>query len=189
MRETTSETSCAYILKIRESSEMVCNSTRSLSHIKMTVFWFAVPCSLVKIPRRFKSAYCLHHQGEHSHDDGSKHLWNVGSFLSECTVQHLGIRPHSRSSPWQPKISVLITMSHFFGLRSGTCKMWPELAIVTACFTQPPWPFDSNLMTFFISYKRNDHGTNLIHISFCRLTSLLYHITSADGSELRIQAN
>jgi hypothetical protein len=32
----------------------------------MTVFWHVVPCSLVEIDRRFRGAYCLHHQG----DDG-----------------------------------------------------------------------------------------------------------------------
>jgi hypothetical protein len=31
---------------------------------KMTVFWDAAPCGLVEIDRRFRSAYCLHHQGE-----------------------------------------------------------------------------------------------------------------------------
>jgi len=28
----------------------------------MTVFWGTVPCSLVKAYRRFRDAYCLHHQ-------------------------------------------------------------------------------------------------------------------------------
>jgi hypothetical protein len=30
--------------------------------MKMAVFWDIAPCSLVKIDRRFKGAYCLHHQ-------------------------------------------------------------------------------------------------------------------------------
>jgi hypothetical protein len=30
--------------------------------MEMTVLWDVAPCSLVEICRRFKSAYCLHHQ-------------------------------------------------------------------------------------------------------------------------------
>jgi hypothetical protein len=33
--------------------------------IKVTVFWDAAPCGLV-VYRRFRGAYCLHHQGETS---------------------------------------------------------------------------------------------------------------------------
>jgi hypothetical protein len=32
--------------------------------MKMTVFRDAGPCSLVKIYRRFRGAYCLHHQDD-----------------------------------------------------------------------------------------------------------------------------
>jgi hypothetical protein len=31
--------------------------------MKMAVFWVAVPCSLVEVCRRFRSACCLHQQG------------------------------------------------------------------------------------------------------------------------------
>jgi hypothetical protein len=31
---------------------------------KNTIFWDAAPCRLVEIYRRFRGAYCLHHQGE-----------------------------------------------------------------------------------------------------------------------------
>jgi hypothetical protein len=30
--------------------------------MKMAVFWDVAPCSLVDIDRRFRCAYCLHHQ-------------------------------------------------------------------------------------------------------------------------------
>jgi hypothetical protein len=30
--------------------------------VKMTAFWNVAPCSLVEIDRRFRGAYCLHHQ-------------------------------------------------------------------------------------------------------------------------------
>jgi hypothetical protein len=44
--------------------------------IKMTAFWDMSPCSLVEVGlyRRFKGAYCLHHQ---VHDGSSTHLFNV----------------------------------------------------------------------------------------------------------------
>jgi hypothetical protein len=31
--------------------------------MKMTVFWFVVPCSLVEIDGRLRDTHCLHHQG------------------------------------------------------------------------------------------------------------------------------
>jgi hypothetical protein len=38
-------------------------------------------------------------------DGGSKHIWNVGQFLKDCTAQHLRRQPSSYSSPWEPEIS------------------------------------------------------------------------------------
>jgi hypothetical protein len=35
---------------------------QAASNRKMAVFWDAAPCSLLEIDRRFRSAYCLHHQ-------------------------------------------------------------------------------------------------------------------------------
>jgi hypothetical protein len=32
--------------------------------MKMTAFWDIVPCSLVKVDRRFRCEYCLHSQSE-----------------------------------------------------------------------------------------------------------------------------
>jgi hypothetical protein len=31
--------------------------------MKLTVFWDVAPCSIIKIYRRFRGDYCLHHQG------------------------------------------------------------------------------------------------------------------------------
>jgi hypothetical protein len=39
--------------------------------MKMTAFWDIAPCSLIEVDRRFRGAYCVHHQGD---DGGSKHL-------------------------------------------------------------------------------------------------------------------
>jgi hypothetical protein len=38
----------------------------------MTAFWDTAPCSLVETDRRFRSAYCLLHQG-----DSTPHLWKA----------------------------------------------------------------------------------------------------------------
>jgi hypothetical protein len=40
------------------------------ANMKMTAFWDIVPCSLVEVDRRFRGAYCLHHQGDEGPDDG-----------------------------------------------------------------------------------------------------------------------
>jgi hypothetical protein len=32
--------------------------------MKFTVFWDVAPCSHVEVDRRFRGAYCLHHQGD-----------------------------------------------------------------------------------------------------------------------------
>jgi hypothetical protein len=37
--------------------------------MNMAVFWVVAPCSLVELYRRFRGAYCLHHQGDS--DDGT----------------------------------------------------------------------------------------------------------------------
>jgi hypothetical protein len=34
--------------------------------MKMRAFWDVTPCSLVGVDRRFRGAYCLHHQGDES---------------------------------------------------------------------------------------------------------------------------
>jgi hypothetical protein len=34
------------------------------ANLKMTAFWDIAPCSLVEVDRRFRCAYCLHHQGD-----------------------------------------------------------------------------------------------------------------------------
>jgi hypothetical protein len=48
--------------------------------MKMTVFWDVSPCSLVEVYRRFRGAYCLHHQGAHHHrlDDGVSQDGDLG---------------------------------------------------------------------------------------------------------------
>jgi hypothetical protein len=42
--------------------------------MKMAVVWNVAPCSLVEIDRRFRGAYCPHHQGDRPDDEGSEHL-------------------------------------------------------------------------------------------------------------------
>jgi hypothetical protein len=42
--------------------------------MKMAVFWVVAPCSLVEIDRRFRDAYCLHHQGNDRNISEDSHL-------------------------------------------------------------------------------------------------------------------
>jgi hypothetical protein len=53
--------------------------------MKMTVFWDVAPCSLVEIYRRFRGAYCLHHQGDHS-------VQNILSYLKIKTYATMGVK-------------------------------------------------------------------------------------------------
>jgi hypothetical protein len=46
---------------------------KTVSHMKMAVFWVVAPCSLVEV-------YRFHHDG------GSKDLWNVGKLLPDYTA-------------------------------------------------------------------------------------------------------
>jgi hypothetical protein len=48
---------------------------RTISYeMKISAFWDTTPCSLVEADRRFRGAYCLHHQVDYRPDDGgSKH--------------------------------------------------------------------------------------------------------------------
>jgi hypothetical protein len=41
--------------------------------MKMRPFWDVAPCSLIEIDRRFRDAYCLHHQG--NNDASLKRLY------------------------------------------------------------------------------------------------------------------
>jgi hypothetical protein len=36
-----------------------------MTSMEMTVFWDVEPCGGVDIDRRFREAYCLHHQGDY----------------------------------------------------------------------------------------------------------------------------
>jgi hypothetical protein len=49
------------------------------SRIKITVFWYIAPCSLVEAYRHFRGA----HQSDNG---GITHLWNVGLLQRDCTL-------------------------------------------------------------------------------------------------------
>jgi hypothetical protein len=42
--------------------------------MKLTAFFNITPCNLVKVDRRFRGTYCLHHQGNYR---GSTHFLNI----------------------------------------------------------------------------------------------------------------
>jgi hypothetical protein len=72
-------------LRSWESLTWLRNSLSLMEPMKMAVFWDVAPCSLVKTDGSFRGAYCLHHCPD---DGGSKHLWNIGQFLSDymCNI-------------------------------------------------------------------------------------------------------
>jgi hypothetical protein len=66
-----SNTACRILSKNNHTMRFqVLTATR----IKTTVFWDVAPCSLVETDRRFRGAFCLHHQGRRPDYGGSKHL-------------------------------------------------------------------------------------------------------------------
>jgi hypothetical protein len=46
----------------RRFSNVVRFHVLTVASVKMTAFWDIAPCSLVDVDRRFRGAYCLHHQ-------------------------------------------------------------------------------------------------------------------------------
>jgi hypothetical protein len=74
----------------------------------MAVFWDVAPYSPVEDDRRFRGAYCLHHQGD---DGGGERLWDVGRLL-DYTAQHPRRQPSSYSLPWEPEISSSLWWTH-----------------------------------------------------------------------------
>jgi hypothetical protein len=62
-----------------------------VSSMKMAVFWVVAPCSLVEVYRRFRGACCLSYQ--RPADRSTNHLWNVGTLLSDYTVEQLTGQP------------------------------------------------------------------------------------------------
>jgi hypothetical protein len=58
----------------------------------------------------------------HRDNGGSKHLWNVGQFLGDCTVQHPRRQSFSNSPPWEQEI--LPRTFIFFYLRIRPCGLF-----------------------------------------------------------------
>jgi hypothetical protein len=57
--------------------------------MKYRVFWDVAACSHFEVDRRFRGAYCLHHQDDDGPDDeGSTHLWNVDQLRRDYTTLH-----------------------------------------------------------------------------------------------------
>jgi hypothetical protein len=67
----------------------------------MTVFWDLAPCSVY---RRFRDAYCLHHQGNNK---GGMHLWNVGLLLRDYAALYPRRLSSSSSQQRELEISVI----------------------------------------------------------------------------------
>jgi hypothetical protein len=62
----------------------------------MSIFWDVAPCSLVEIDRRFRGAYCLHHQGDvgpHTHSRILPHSL-------ECVEMFIISLPYFRPIEW-----------------------------------------------------------------------------------------
>jgi hypothetical protein len=56
--------------------------------MKTTAFCNTAPWNLVEIYRRFRGAYCLHHQGHRLNDGGSTRFWNVTLLQRDYTAMY-----------------------------------------------------------------------------------------------------
>jgi hypothetical protein len=70
-----------------------------------------------------------------SHDEGSKHLWNVGKILPDYTEQHPGRQSSSYSPPWEPQISPIILLPSIFHFRSNFIPQFSRQIPVAVIFT------------------------------------------------------
>jgi hypothetical protein len=77
----------------KEESNKLCLvrfQVRMAPNMKMTVFWDITRCSLVEGGLYFRGDYCLHHQGNRSHDGGGKQPRNLEQLLREISSSHGG---------------------------------------------------------------------------------------------------
>jgi hypothetical protein len=79
----------AYCLSFRSASNSVCEDGYLLGFY--SVF-------LVDIDWCSRGTYCLHHQGNYWDERNSKHIWSIGQYLPDYTVQHPRRQPSSHSS-------------------------------------------------------------------------------------------
>jgi hypothetical protein len=81
--------SARYVPRLLIFLDVSCITSQMYEHLQKRslyrVFWDVVPCSHVEVDRRFRGAYCLHHQSDDiirqvssSSWWCSTHLWNVG---------------------------------------------------------------------------------------------------------------
>jgi hypothetical protein len=82
--------------------------------VKMAVLWDVAPCSLVDINRRFTWAQAM----SHPDDGGSKNLWNVLQYLSDCTVKHPTRQPPSYSQVLPAQLPTEGEPPHILDLKS-----------------------------------------------------------------------
>jgi hypothetical protein len=88
--------------------------------MKIIVFWDIGPWGLVEIDRRFRSAYCLPHQG----DIYNKHLWNIYEFLPEYTVQF----PRGQPVLMMIMLIIMVHITILWEVRTWLACIFPEVA-------------------------------------------------------------
>jgi hypothetical protein len=76
--------------------------------MKAIAFWHMTLCSLVEVDRRFRGAYCLHHQCDityRSADTISTPVWNIDLLERQYTAAYPRRLSTSYSQLWEPEIS------------------------------------------------------------------------------------
>jgi hypothetical protein len=67
--------------------------------MKFRVFWNVVSCSRVEVDRRFRDAYCHHHQGDHHRIPETSVHFNVTTrrYIPEDSKLHSSCRENLKS--------------------------------------------------------------------------------------------
>jgi hypothetical protein len=118
----------------------------SIKLLKMTVFWYVAPCTVVEISLLSrKGAFIIRNMN----DGGSKHLWNVGKFLRLQGAPSQ--KTFSYSPPWEPKtlISSIMTDCH----------------AVCVCFII--------LKPIYTKYLWDTKVTSLFRLSWCHIFKII----------------
>jgi hypothetical protein len=111
----------------------------------MTVFWIAAPCNLVEVCRRFRGAYCLHHN---CHDDGgSKCLWGASELSPIYTAQHVRLA-----------VVRIWNLTHYKAVTKESSVYAYALRLATA------WHFTTFLFIFLISHMIHSYDPSLLNI-------------------------
>jgi hypothetical protein len=91
------------------------------------VFWDIAPCSLVEINRRFRGAYCLHHQGFFAPMTKAVRTSHASVYFNETTQRYIPEDSHLHNFEHVPNFNTCLSNMcrvTFESLR--ICRTWDD---------------------------------------------------------------